>query len=65
MNNGKLTSKRLAEIEQILIYSSDPTHSGNVKNFYEHKVTESYLISNIDYRCSLPKKIQLGVFASY
>lgn len=65
MNNGKLTENRLAEIEQILIYSNDPTHSGNVKNFYEHGVTGSYLINNVGYRCSLPKKIQLGVFASH
>ena len=65
MHNGKLTEKRLAEIEQILIYSNDPTHSGNVKNFYEHGVSGSYAITNTGFRCSLPRKIQLGVFAAY
>ncbi|WP_047533509.1 hypothetical protein [Methylotenera sp. N17] len=65
MNNGKLTEKRLADIEQILIYSNDPSHSGNVKNFYAHGVRGSYSIENTGYRCSLPKKLCLGVFGTY
>lgn len=65
ISNGNLTNNRLAEIEKILIYANDPDHSGNVKNFYEHGVNGSYAIENTGYRCALPRKIQLGVFAHY
>ena len=58
----KLTRKRLGEIEQLLIYSSDPVHSKNVRNFYDHCVSDAYHIRNNGSRCSLPKTIALGVF---
>ena len=65
VNDGRLTQKRLDDMERILIYTNDPDHSHNVKNIYEHGVTGSYEIYNRGSRCTLPKYIALGVFVRY
>ncbi len=62
IENGKITEKRLSDIEKILIRSNDPTHAHNVKAFYSHGVRDSYRIVNNGYRCGLPKCISLGLF---
>lgn len=65
VHGGKLTAKRLDDIESILIYTNDPTHAHNVKNFYRHGVASPYFIENKGSRCTLPKTIALGVFVHY
>jgi predicted GIY-YIG superfamily endonuclease len=65
MNNGNITEKRVKDIEQILIFSNDSTHAHNVKNIYSHGVTGSYRIENKGYRCSLPKRLSIGLFVTY
>ena len=62
VSNGKLTQKRLSDIEKILIYSNHPSHAHNVQGFYAHGVSGSYRIENSGHRCGLPKCIALGVF---
>jgi hypothetical protein len=62
--NGRMTKKRLGEIERILIYSNDPTHSQNRSGIWKHSVSDSYEIRNTGYRCSLPKRVSLGIFTS-
>ena len=65
INDGRLTKKRLDDIERILVYTNEPDHAHNVRNFYEHGVTGSYEIYNRGSRCTLPKFIALGVFVRY
>ena len=65
INNGKIVSSRIGDVEKILIYSNDPTHGHNVQNIYNHGVKGSYLIKNSGYKSSLPQIISLGVFVKY
>lgn len=62
VNNGKITPKRLSDIERILIYTNEPQHAHNVQNYYSHGVTGSYLIENRGSKCTLPSTISLGIF---
>lgn len=62
ISTGKLTKARVGEIEQLLIYASNTDHLKNVKNFYDHKVTNVYRITNVGFRNMLPKMIYFGVF---
>lgn len=62
IKDGKRTSKRIDEIESILIYSMPAEHSFNEKNYFSHGVTGQYLINNKGHKSSLPNTIGLGVF---
>lgn len=62
LKHGKITEKRISDIEKILVHANDPDHSHNVKNFYYHGVSGSYDIRTRGYRCGLPVRIKLGVF---
>lgn len=61
-HQGKLTQKRIDDIERILIYANEPQHAHNIKNFWRHGVTTPYQIENRGFRCTLPRVIALGVF---
>jgi len=63
-HDGKLTRKRIDEIERILIYANKPQHAYNVQNFWTHGVTTAYQIENRGSRCTLPRTITLGVFVT-
>lgn len=65
VHDGKLTRKRLNDIERVLIYINDPEHAHNVQNFYTHGVSGSYHIENSGSKCTLPRIISLGVFVKY
>lgn len=62
IEDGKRTSKRIDEIESILIYSMPTDHSYNEKNYFSHGVTGQYLIKNKGYKSNLQNTIGLGVF---
>ncbi len=62
VREGNLNENRLDDVERILIYSSPPEHSQNVRNFYEHGVKGAYHIVNKGSRCTLPRNIKLGIF---
>ena len=64
-HDGKLTRKRIDDIERILIYANEPLHAHNVQNFWQHSVTTPYQIENRGSRCTLPRTISLGVFVKY
>lgn len=64
-HDGKLTRKRIDDIERILIYANEPQHAHNIKNFWQHRVTMPYQIENRGSRCTLPRTIALGVFVEY
>ena len=65
IQNGKLTRKRIDDIERILIYVNEPLHAHNVQNFWQHSVTTPYQIENRGSRCTLPRTIALRVFVAY
>lgn len=65
VHDGKITRKRINDIERILIYTNDPTHAHNIKNFQGHGVSTPYQIENRGSRCTLPRQISLGVFVRY
>jgi len=65
VHGGRLTRQRLDDIERILIYTAEPAHAHNVKNFNAHGVRSSYRIENKGYKCTLPRVVTLGVFVSY
>lgn len=62
---GKLTSRRLDDIERILIYTNNRDHAHNIKNLYAHGVSDSYFIENKGSKCTLPRTISLGIFVKY
>lgn len=59
---GKVTKKRIDDLERILIYCLDDEHSRNVKSIYSHGVTDSYEIVSSGSRGTLPKCLALGFF---
>ena len=59
---GRVTEKRISDIENILIYCSDNGHSHNIKSIYSHGVTDSYEIANSGSRCALPRYLAFGFF---
>jgi hypothetical protein len=63
--DGRLTKRRVDDIERLLIYANDPEHAHNVQHIYQHGVRESYFITNTGYRSGLPRSLQLGVFVEY
>jgi hypothetical protein len=62
MDTGKVTKKRIKDIENILIYCYDNDHCKNIKSIYTHGVSDSYSISNSGYRSELPKTLAFGFF---
>lgn len=62
-NDGKITEKRIDDVERILIYANEPQHAHNIQNFWQHGVTAPYKIENQGSRCTLPRTIALGIFA--
>lgn len=63
---GRLTKRRIEDVERILIYANDPAHAHNVKNIYQHGVENvSYFITNNGYRSGLPRSLRFGVFVEY
>jgi hypothetical protein len=64
MDEGRLTQKRVDEIERILIYASSLDHTENRSNIWTHKVSDAYRITNKGSRSSLPQTIFLGIVTS-
>ena len=63
IEGGKITQKRIKDVETILIRTNDSDHSFNVANVYGHGVTGTYKIANYGYRCGcLPRILYLGFF---
>jgi hypothetical protein len=63
IDNGKKTRKRLKDIETILIHTNWSNYAFNVANVYGHGVKGSYSIECQGYRCGLPRRLHLGIFA--
>lgn len=61
MKAGRLTEKRLSDIESLLIYI---TENRNIKSVLNHGVVKSYKITNKGYKCWLPKSLAFGLFSS-
>jgi len=59
---GKITRKRIKDIEAILIYANDSGHTVNRSHSYTHGAKTSYRIRNNGYRVGLPKEIHYGIF---
>ena len=55
LEKGKVTDKRINDLERILIYCLDDEHSKNIKSIYSHGVTDSYEITSSGSRGTLPK----------
>ena len=64
MDEGRLTQKRVDDIERILIYASSLDHTENRNNIWSHKVSDAYRITNTGSRSSLPRTIFLGIVTS-
>ena len=62
LEKGKVTDKRINDLERILIYCLDDEHSKNIKSIYSHGVTDSYEITSSGSRGTLPKCLALGFF---
>jgi len=64
IDEGRMTRKRLDEIERILIYASSLDHTENINNIWTHRVTDAYRILNSGSRASIFRKIFLGIVTS-
>jgi hypothetical protein len=64
MDEGRLTQRRVDEIERILIYASSLDHTENRSNIWTHRVTDAYQIKNTGSRGSIPRTIFLGIVTS-
>ena len=62
IESGKVTNKRIDDLERILIYCLDDEHCKNIKSIYTHGVLESYEIISSGSRGTLPKCLALGFF---
>ena len=65
VESGRITRRRIDDIERLLIYANDPSHAYNVQNINQHGVARSYIVTNTGYRSGLPRSLLLGVFAKY
>lgn len=59
---GKLTRKRINEIESLLIYAHDFKNLQNKSKLFSLNVNEQYKIANIGYSFPLHKEITYGIF---
>ncbi len=63
VEEGKVTNKKIDDLERILIYCLDDEHSKNIKSVYSHGVASSYEIISSGSRGTLPKCLALGFFS--
>ena len=61
--NGRRTTRRISDIETILIRTNGSEHAYNMRNTASHCITDSYHIHNGGYRCGLARELHLGFFA--
>ena len=59
---GKLTQKRIDEIESLLIYSDDSEYLQNKTKIMSLNVKEQYIIKNKGYSAPLHREIAYGMF---
>lgn len=64
VKDGKFTRNRLDETERLLTYATSLKHTENRTNIWTHKLTDAYLITNSGSRCTMPRKVFLGVMTS-
>ena len=60
--NGKISRKRIDQIESLLIFSSDSDYLINKNKVFSLRLKDHYKVVNHGYHKPLPKQIILGLF---